>query len=123
MERMARRQISSYSQFAHSRQKRSVRFAPHTIPKAASDESGPHSRTGRKRDIAATHTSCQEATFFGFEPVVYEVCAMGLAMARTVSIKSCASGVSIRFFKVTIPIGIRVLGSVTGSALSGGDLP
>ena len=35
------------------------------------------------------------------------------------SIKSCATGVSIRFLTVMRPIGIGVLGSATGSALSG----
>src|SRR5262244_2679939 len=44
-------------------------------------------------------------------------------MTRIFSIKNCASGVSIRFFTVMIPIGIRVLGNATGNALSDGYLP
>ena len=48
---------------------------------------------------------------------------MGFVMARIFSINNCASGVSTRFFKVIIPIAIRVVGSATGNALSGGYLP
>ena len=33
---------------------------------------------------------------------------------------SRARGVSVRFFKVMFPIGIRELGNATGNALSGG---
>jgi hypothetical protein len=36
---------------------------------------------------------------------------------------SRARGVSVRFFKVMVPIGIRELGNATGNALSGGSRP
>src|SRR5262245_38714531 len=44
----------------------------------------------------------------------------GLTRVRTRSIKSCASALSERFFKVMMAIGCRILGSSTGSALSEG---
>src|ERR1700704_2839197 len=36
--------------------------------------------------------------------------------------KSCAAGLSVRFFKVTIPIGLEVVGRSTGNRLSDGLL-
>ena len=36
--------------------------------------------------------------------------------------KSCATGLSVRFFRVTIPIGTRAIGSSTGKILISGRL-
>src|SRR5438876_9929940 len=43
--------------------------------------------------------------------------ASGLATARAQSMKSRATGLSVRFFRVTIPFGRRAIGSSTGKAL------
>ena len=45
-------------------------------------------------------------------------CASGLVTSRACSTKSSASGLSVRFFKVTIPNVPRLLGNSTGKALS-----
>src|SRR5689334_16376871 len=43
--------------------------------------------------------------------------ARGLATSRAQSMKSLATGLSARFFRVAIPFGRRALGSSTGRAL------
>src|SRR5215470_8047917 len=43
--------------------------------------------------------------------------ANGFATARTCSTKSCATGLSARLFRVTIPFGTRAVGSSTGKTL------
>ena len=43
--------------------------------------------------------------------------ARGLATSRAQSTKSLATGLSARFFRVTIPFGLRALGSSTGRTL------
>src|SRR5436305_11816124 len=48
--------------------------------------------------------------------------ASGFATLRAPSTKSCATGVSVRFFSVTIPLGTRAIGSSTGKALRSGRL-
>ena len=46
--------------------------------------------------------------------------ARGLATSRAVSMKSCATGLSVRFFRVIIPTGARACCSFTGkTAISG----
>jgi hypothetical protein len=44
--------------------------------------------------------------------------ANGIATLRAHSMKSCAAGPSVRFFKVTIPIGKGLNGKSTGKILS-----
>src|SRR6266853_5856998 len=44
----------------------------------------------------------------------------GFATLRAASTKSCATGLSVRFFSVTIPLGTRAIGSSTGKTLSSG---
>src|SRR5215204_2735406 len=41
----------------------------------------------------------------------------GLATSRAQSMKSCATGLSVRFFRVTIPFGSGAIGSFTGRTL------
>src|SRR5262249_49653803 len=48
--------------------------------------------------------------------------ASGFATSRAVSMKSCATGLSVRFFRVTIPIGTRAYCSLTGKTLISGRL-
>jgi hypothetical protein len=52
----------------------------------------------------------------------YFLSASGFATVRTFSMKSCASGLGARFFKVIIATGWRVPGNSTGKALSPGLL-
>ena len=52
--------------------------------------------------------------------VYYFPFARGLATSRAWSMKSFATGLSVRFFRVTMPTGTRVIGSVTGKTLSSG---
>ena len=46
--------------------------------------------------------------------------ASGFTTSRAHSMKSFASGLRVRFFKVMIPTGNGGMGSVTGKTLSGG---
>ena len=46
--------------------------------------------------------------------------ASGFATSRAQSMKSCATGLSVRFFRVTIPFGTRAIGSSTGKTLISG---
>src|SRR5215207_10160367 len=48
--------------------------------------------------------------------------ASGFATSRAPSTKSCAEGLSVRCFSVTIPLGTRAIGSSTGKTLSSGRL-
>jgi hypothetical protein len=48
--------------------------------------------------------------------------ASGFATLRALSTKTCATGLSVRFFSVTIPLGTRAIGSSTGKTLSSGRL-
>ena len=48
---------------------------------------------------------------------------MAFAAVRTFAMNSCASGVSVRPFKVMSPIGARVLGNAIGSTVSRGCQP
>ena len=48
--------------------------------------------------------------------------ANGLATSRARSMKSRAVGLSVRFFSVTMPIGSRASGSLTGTTLRSGRL-
>jgi hypothetical protein len=61
---------------------------------------------------------CQEATrhqpFFS---------ASGLATSRAQSMKSCATGVDMRFFNVKMPIGAPVTGKSTANFLMNGCGP
>ena len=50
----------------------------------------------------------------------YRLFASGFTNSRTDSMNICATGLSDRFFKVVMPTGCRMLGSLTGSALSPG---
>ena len=43
--------------------------------------------------------------------------ASGFATSRALSMKSCATGLSVRFFSVTMPFGTRAAGSSTGKTL------
>jgi hypothetical protein len=49
--------------------------------------------------------------------------ASGFATSRAVSTKSCATGLSVRFFRVTIPFGKRAFVSSTGRTLSSSVSP
>src|SRR5665811_2335729 len=40
------------------------------------------------------------------------------ATSRALSIKSCVTGLSVRYFSVTIPLGTRAIGSSTGRTFS-----
>jgi hypothetical protein len=53
----------------------------------------------------------------------YLAMVSGLTTLRNLSRKSCASGLNVLFFKVTIPTGRRVLGNSTGSVVRDGCLP
>jgi hypothetical protein len=70
--------------------------------------------------IADVERTCRQVRYVpkGDVPLVHFDCAIPLAMARMLSMKRFASGVSIRSFKVINPIGIGALGKGTGSALS-----
>src|SRR5436190_23487452 len=59
-------------------------------------------------------------TYFSFSRGEhYHFCfARGLAPSRAQSMKSLATGLSARFFRVTIPFGRRAVGSSTGKILS-----
>ena len=52
----------------------------------------------------------------------YRPSASGFTNSRTDSMNICATGLSERFFKVVMPTGCRISGSLTGSALSPGCL-
>ena len=52
----------------------------------------------------------------------YRLSARGFTNSRTDSMNICAMGLSERFFKVVMPTGCRMSGSLTGSALSPGCL-
>src|SRR6185437_7764077 len=43
--------------------------------------------------------------------------ASDFAVSRALSMKSCTTGPSARFFSVTIPLGNRAIGSLTGKIL------
>src|SRR6266478_8627988 len=47
--------------------------------------------------------------------------AHGFATSRACSMKSCAVGLSVRFFRVTIPTGTRAIGSSMGKTLNSGS--
>jgi hypothetical protein len=49
----------------------------------------------------------------------YRAFVSGFASSRAQLMKSCAIGLSVRFFKVMIPTGNGIPGVSTGSALSG----
>src|SRR6187402_2257613 len=48
--------------------------------------------------------------------------ARGFATSRACSMNSCATGLSARLFRVTIPIGTGAIGSLTGKVLISGRL-
>src|SRR5215470_9836313 len=50
-------------------------------------------------------------------------CASGLATSRAQSIKSCAIGLSVRFFKVTTPTGPCRIGRSTGKVFNPKRVP
>src|SRR6476659_5609179 len=52
----------------------------------------------------------------------YRLFTSGFTNSRTDSMNICATGLSDRFFKVVMPTGCRMSGSLTGSALSPGCL-
>ena len=61
------------------------------------------------------NTICHKPTCVYYFPF-----ARGLATSRAWSMKSFATGLSVRFLRVTMPTGTRVIGSVTGKTLSSG---
>src|SRR5215216_447361 len=50
----------------------------------------------------------------------YHLLASGLATSRACWMKSCVTGLSVRFFRVSIPIGTEGSGSSTGKTLNWG---
>ena len=54
--------------------------------------------------------------------VYRRVLLKGFAASRALSMKSFATGLSVRFFRVTIPTGTRTIGNSMGKTLSSGRL-
>jgi len=52
----------------------------------------------------------------------YGATAHDLASSRACSMKTCATELSVRFFRVTIPVRTRAFGSAIGKTLSAGRL-
>jgi hypothetical protein len=46
--------------------------------------------------------------------------ARGFATSRAVSMKSCATGLIVRFFRVTTPTGMSAIAGLTGKTLISG---
>ena len=77
------------------------------------------SKTPRQGGRARTPDSCQNMTCRSLYRL--RVCGV-LASSRAPSTKSNATGLSVRLFSVTIPLGTRAMGSSTGKTLSSARL-
>src|ERR1700716_3399058 len=94
----------------------------HRYRRSAGKPSGPEVRAAVRPKVPRKpglwpHRQLRLRIAAGGHGVYHFFFATGFSTSRAQSMKSCATGLRARFFRVTIPLGGRAIGSSTGRAL------